>query len=926
MSQDQQNWDRVKDIVASAFELPRHERSAFVAQQCGGDAELLASVNALLADDDDEDTGEVLSTDLDILVGVTPLPDVSGLTDFDGFNIQRLLARGGTSDVYLAKQQHPERSVAIKVFRAGLSSNRQLERFQSEVEILARLEHPYIAAIYAAGMSDKVAPVPLPYLAMEYIEGEPLTDFARSQAYDTDDKIKLVSLVCQGIHGAHQRGVIHRDLKPANIFVKPDGTPKILDFGIARLATQDGSRGGHTMTGELVGTLAYMSPEQLGPDGDLIDIRTDVYSLGVILFEMLAGRPAFDTSASSIPETMKQIEAGSVPTLRSLGIHVPADLEAVLSKATSREPELRYDSAAAFAADLNRLLTGEAVEAHPPTTMYRLRKFAGRNKAMVTAGSIATSLTLALTAASVVGFVSASQERDAAIEARAIADSETERATEQARIAEEALGREQTIGEYIKRMLTSVSPVNHGPDARVADVIATWGDDIDSSFPNNSDTRARLHALLGDTYFALGQFNEALLHFRAAFEIVAPNNTNPHVPLIDLYTGLINTLMFLGELDEAEQLLATALPMAVEEYGINDQMTLALRESEAEWYRLKGDLDTSVEKFKILAADSKEALGESSNQHLTALGGVVRSLLEDQKSTEAVEVLRGLIVLRETHMGREHPTTLIAFGNLGTALNDIGEFEEAVSVLEENIEIGERVLGELHHTVRTSRGGLIDSLHRVGRSDEALALSWRVVEDDRAVYGDDHPDVAVSLNNVAAMLLELERFEEALELTEDVHERLTRNLGATHPRTLVALGNHAIAIQGVGRLSDAAEVLTQLHQLLLDTFGPLDGQTIVAGNNLAMLWLEIEEYQQGADLLRDVIAAGHESPECPLFYIGIFERNLARCLMGLEQYPEAEDHLLISAEILKDSPPQFVERTQEFLDELYSKWTPPAAP
>jgi serine/threonine protein kinase len=923
MTEHQNNWDSVKDIVASALELPRDDRASFVSEQCGNNPELLRSVNDLLATDDDTD--DVINNEVDILVGIKPLPDVSGLTDFDGFIIQRLLARGGTSDVYLAQQQHPERSVAIKIFRAGLSSTRQLERFQSEVEILARLEHPFIASIYAAGLSDKVAPVPLPYLAMEYVEGVPLTEFVSSNHLSLNAKLELMASVCQGVHGAHQRGVIHRDLKPANILVKSDGTPKILDFGIARLTTQDGSRV-HTMTGELVGTLAYMSPEQLGPENDSIDIRTDVYSLGVILFEILVGRPAYDVGSNSIPNTMRLIETGSIPTFHSLGIQLPADVEAVLRKATSCDQDLRYNSSAAFAADLNRLINGNAVEAHPPTTMYRLRKFAGRNKAVVTAGTLITALTASLTAASITGFVNASNERDSALESQAQAFEATQLANDQTQIAEESLGRERTVNSYVRKMLTSMDPEFLGHDARVADVIQSWGDDIDTSFPNSPDSRARLHALLGDTYFSLGQYQDALLHFNAAYEIVAPNDIIPDVPLLDLQCGRANTLMYLSRLDEAQAIHSTALPASITKHGHKHNVTLALKESEAEWYRLKGDTQAALEKYQLLTEVTKEVNGESSDEHMTALNGVVRTLLEEQRSAEAVEVLRGLVVLRETHMGAEHPATLIARGNLGTALNDTGDFEEAVAILEENIVIGERVLGDLHHTVRTSRGGLVDSLHRVGRSEEALALIHRVVDDDITVYGDDHPDVAVSLNNLAALLLELERFEEALELTGNIHERFVANLGEVHPRTLVALGNHAMAIDGVGRVEDSIEVLLELHRVVLANLGRLDAQTLIAGNNLAMVYHKIEDFEKGAELLSEVVSAGEESPECPGFYLAIFERNLARCLMGLERFEEAEERLLHSKELLVDTPPQFQARTQEFLDELYTLWTPPSNP
>ena len=925
MADDSQNWERVKVIVASALELPIGEREAFVAKSCGGDSSLQASVTELIAGDDDSD--EILSGDVDILVGVTPLPDVSGLTDFDGFQIERLIARGGTSDVYLAKQDHPERHVAIKIFRAGLSSTRQLERFHSEVETLAKLEHPNIAAIHAAGMTDKVAPVPLPYLAMEYVQGEPLTGYVRENALTLKSILELMVEVCEGVHGAHQRGVIHRDLKPANILVRSDGVPKILDFGIARPIETSGSNARrHTMTGELLGTLAYMSPEQLGADHDAIDIRTDGYSLGVLLYEMLTDQPAFDVGAVSIPEAMKMIERGEVQSIRSLGVACEADVEAVVSKAMAVDRDRRYNSVASFAQDLRQLLAGAPVEAHPPTTMYRMRKFAGRNKAVVIAGTIATILTLVLTAASVTGFVSASNERDSALAAQDVADAATIRATEQAEVAQQSLHRERTVNSYVRTMLTSMDPEILGPNAKVADAIRSWGEDIDTSFPNSPDSRARLHALLGDTYFSLGQFSDAFVHFQSAFAIVSPDDHIPEVPLLDLQCSMANTLMYLGRLDEAQVILADALPASTTLFGLNHHHTLALRESEAEWHRLKGNLAVAAEKFHTLAQDTLDTFGENSNQHMTALSGVARTLLEDQKSAEAIEIIRSLIELREAHMGNEHPATLIARGNLGIALNDTGHFEEAVAILERNIEVGQRVLGDLHHTVRTSRGGLVDALHRVGRSDEAIDLAHRVVRDDRAVYGDDHPDVAVSMNNVAAMLLELKRFGESLELTGDVHERLSSDLGEIHPRTLVALGNHAVALQGVGRLDEAATVLTQLRQVLVDNFGKLDGQTIVAGNNLAMLWLEIGEFERGATLLREVIASGEESPECPDFYIAIFERNLGRCLMGSEEYHQAEQHLLRSAEMLAESPPQFLARTQEFLDELYSLWSPPETP
>ncbi|MCA9272031.1 MAG: serine/threonine protein kinase [Phycisphaerales bacterium] len=898
---EQGEWEQIKEITASALELPRAERDEFIRNQCEPGGMVDRAVREMLSSEDD--TGDVLLGEIDLVVGAAPLPVATGTTEFDGFRIERLIARGGTSDVYLAHQSHPERRVAIKVFRAGLGSDRQVERFQSEVRILAKLDHPNIAAIFSAGFSDKIAPVPLPYLAMEYVEGETLADYVRSRSLSIDDRLRLMAKVCSAVHGAHQRGVIHRDLKPANILVRADGEPKVLDFGIARLAATDGSSSrSNTMTGEILGTLAYMSPEQLQADHDAIDIRTDVYALGVILYEILAGRPAFEVATLPIPEAINRIQRGIRTSLRDAGVHCDPDVEAVVQKASAAAPSERYSSAEALAEDLRHILAGEPVLAQPPTTLYRLRKFAGRNKTMVTIVVMGVMLTLSLTAASVAGFVNASTERNRALD---------------------ALAREETVSQYIRRMLSSPDPQQLGPSARVVDMLKLWGDDIDTSFADNPQIRARLHALLGDTYYALGAYGDALVHIESAVAILNERGEVPGVSREDALVAQANTLMYLGRIEEGQAILNEILPITIERLGPYHESTLSLRESEAEGYRLAGELDKAIAGFNSIADDALANLGESSEKYLAALGGKIRTLLEDQKSAEAVEVARELVRLRETYSGPDHPGTLIAKGNLGTAFNDIGNFEESVKILEENIERGERVLGPLHHTVRTSRGALVDALQNLGRTEEALALSQKVLQDDITVFGYDHPDVSVSMNNLATMYLQHKKFDEAFELTGEVCERLERQLGPDHPRTLTALSNHGVALQEVGQKDEAAEVMTRLHDRILKLNGRLDGQRIVTANNLGMLWLDLEQYDKAIETLEEVIDAGNESEECPPFYVGIFERNLGRCLMRAGRYPEAEEHFQKSLALLEDTSPQMIERTQEFIDELHTLWTPP---
>ena len=904
----QDEWEQIKELTASALELPHAERDDFIREHCAPGSAVDQAVREMLSSEDD--TGDVLLRDLDFVVGAAPLPVATGATEFDGFRIERLIARGGTSDVYLAHQNHPERNVAIKVFRAGLGSERQIQRFQSEVRILAKLDHPNIAAIFSAGLSDKIAPVPLPYLAMEYVEGETPIDYVRTHALSIDDRLRLMAKVCSAVHGAHQRGVIHRDLKPANILVRNDGKPKVLDFGIARLTTANGnSSRSHTMTGEILGTLAYMSPEQLEADHDAIDIRSDVYALGVILYEILAERPAFDVSSLPMPEAIMRIHRGLRTSLRDAGVHCDPDVEAVVQKASASSPSERYTSAEALAEDLRHILAGEPVLAQPPTKLYRLRKFAGRNKAGVATALILTLVILGLSLASVVGFVRASHQRNLALDAQAK--------------AENALTREEQVGSYVRSMLTSADPTIHGPDVRVVDILHLWGDDIDKDLSSTPDVSARLHALLADTYFSLGSYDDAAAHYRAAISTVTPLEGEDSPVRLEMTTGLINTLMYLDQLEEAETLINENFERAVRINGPESTAVLRLQESRAELARLRNDIEQADELYSKLREDAKRLFGEDSEMYTVALSGLSRTYLESYQPAKAIEVLQELLDIRTRTDGPDHPGAIIARGNLGIALEDLGEFQQSVDLLTENVRIGEQKLGPLHHTVRSSRGALAISLHSLGKTDEAFKLAERVIRDEIEVYGPDHTDVASATSNLVAMLLSEQRYEDALKYTPKALDILTKAYGPDHLRTISALGNHAVALQGIKHYDEASEVLRDLYTRLQRTAGPSNTQTLIWGNNLAMLYHETGAFADGADVLRDVLTQARSSEECPDVYTAIFERNLGRCLMGKGDYPEAYEHLTESITLLEGAPEHMIARTQEFLDELHTLWTPP---
>jgi serine/threonine protein kinase len=319
------------------------------------------------------------------------------------FRIVGPIGEGAMGIVYEAEQDRPQRRVALKIVRPGMVPPAVLRRFEQEYEFLGRLHHPGIAQIYQAGIKQTEYGAQ-PYFAMELVRGKRLDEYVRAKKPDLRERLELVAAIADAVQHAHHRGIIHRDLKPANILVTDTGEPKILDFGIARAAVHDGQMTGmQTVTGEVLGTLSYMSPEQISGDVAALDTRSDVYALGVILYEVVAERPPYELERKSLPEAARIIQDVEPTRLTSAtDADVPADVETIVAKALEKEKERRYSSAADLADDIRRFLRDEPITARPPSAAYQVAKFARRHKAIVAAvvaaflvlvsGVVATSL------------------------------------------------------------------------------------------------------------------------------------------------------------------------------------------------------------------------------------------------------------------------------------------------------------------------------------------------------------------------------------------------------------------------------------------------------------------------------------------------------------------------------------------------------
>jgi WD40 repeat protein/predicted Ser/Thr protein kinase len=372
---------RVEELFDQAIDLGPARRAAFLDEQCQGDADLRAAVDKLLQLDSKAQADEsLLRSPLAGSRPRGPAPAAPPVQTIGRYRVVRVLGEGGMGTVYEAEQDNPRRTVALKVIQPGLASDSLLQRFAREAQILGRLQHPGIAQVYDAGVSESGRP----YFAMELIAGVPLDRYAREQALDLRGRLELFARVCDAAQHAHERDVIHRDLKPANILVEASGQPRVLDFGVARAAHNGLTAGGsRTEAGQLIGTLNYMSPEQASADPAAIDARADVYALGVILYELLAQRLPYSLDGLPLPEAVRVIREQEPARLGTLDGRLRGDLETIAAKALEKDRGRRYTAAGELAADVRRHLNHEPIRARPASALYQLRKFARRHKAVV---------------------------------------------------------------------------------------------------------------------------------------------------------------------------------------------------------------------------------------------------------------------------------------------------------------------------------------------------------------------------------------------------------------------------------------------------------------------------------------------------------------------------------------------------------------
>lgn len=839
--------DRELEIFETALEQPEDERAAFLDEACEGDTDLHARVSGLLealsgageAGFLDHPTGGITNGD--------PLPDQTGASPeeqpgavIDRYTLVRRLGEGGFGTVYLAEQHEPiRREVALKIIKLGMDTRRVIARFEAERQALALMDHPGIARVFDAGATGSGRP----YFVMELVRGEPITAYCDRRRLTVPERLDLFGQVCAAVQHAHQKGIIHRDIKPSNVLVtEQDGraVPKAIDFGIAK-ATQARvtEKTVFTEARQWIGTPAYMSPEQAGDHPDDVDTRSDVYALGVLLYELLTGQTPFDTAAlmsAGFGEVQRIIreqtplrpsvrlsgtgKPSSVAALRRteparLSATVRGELDWIVMKAIEKDRTRRYDTPGAMSADVQRYLRHEPVEASPPSTAYRARKFVRRHQmGLGVGGAFALALGFGVAGTLVFAVRSAQAERVALAE----------------------LSRANEIKQLLTQMLTSISPdVARGRDSTILrGVLDATADHVRAGQIVDDSVRSEVEATLALVYTRIGQPGVALPFAQSAYDTRRRVSGEEDPLTIEARAVLAEALDESGDQASARRLLEQNVELLTLAHGAEGRSTLEARR-DLVVLRMKSDEtdEQALADAMELAEVHRHVLGEKDGATLALVHSIAVSLTRKGRVIEAEERLVPALRHTRESRGDEDPMSILMLNSHGANLVSLGRFADAEPVVRQTIDLARRVFGERHPTVQVMMGNLSYLLLRQGKTEEGLVVSREVAALQASLLGPEHPTTLAGNINLSALLAGTKRFDEAVELLSSILPACQRVFGLEHPHTLRTMNNLGGILVEMGRLEEARPLLESTYQRKARLQGDEHPDTLRTMMNLA---------------------------------------------------------------------------------------------
>jgi len=754
------------------------------------------------------------------------------------YRIDGLVGQGGMGEVYRAEQLEPvRRTVALKVLRAQTLDARHLAYFEVERQLLAQMRHPAIAQVYDAGTTAEGHP----FFAMEFIEGSPVTRYCEAHAVPLPQRIALLVRICEGVQHAHQKGVIHRDLKPANLLVdEVDGRalPRIIDFGIATASSLTECR-------EVAGTPAYMSPEQAAGDQALVDTRSDVYALGVVLSELLTGhrplsagekartlRLPSEQLATLPPDEAGRLEHALGQPLARMRRTLRGELDWVVAKAMRHDRNARYASAAALADDLQRFLDARPLQAVPATRRYLLRKFAQRHRAGMLAAIVALLALLGGLGLSVYGLLQARTQR--AVAEQRSAQLEQVAAFQQSMLEGidiESMGA--GMADALRRQVAAADPgdlagfeqgLAHASPADVArglvdhDILAGAGRAIDRDFAGQPLLAADLRESVARVRQALGLPAEAAAEFARVAE-ARTRSLGPRDPA----TLRARQQQASALLEAADAKSALALAQATLAAGAQlppaDPLRLRLRLLEADAVAALGDRARARALLERLRADALELRGERDPATMDITNNLAILLGRMGEPEAGRRLLEGLVPLRTQVLGEAHADTLSSLHNLAVMRIMTGDKVGAVTLQRGLVRIQTRRLGAEHPHTLGERGNLASMLTDSGQLEEALPIARSVLEARMRVLGAAHPQTLRARLNLATVHARMQRFDAAIALQREVVDARLRLLGARHPDTLFIELNLAATLHQAGQSRASLDLLARVLPLAREVLG-----------------------------------------------------------------------------------------------------------
>ncbi len=766
---------QIQSIYESALKRDRADRESFLDGACLGDPGLREAVESLLL------SGGERGTDLK-----QPALDTAAVTwqrsgevvsagkqQVGPYRIIQEIGHGGMGVVYEAEQEKPvRRKVALKLIKWGMDTKEVITRFDSERQALALMNHPNIAAVYDAGATGQGRP----YFAMELVHGEPIVEYCDKNRLTIRERLDLFIQACEGVQHAHQKGIIHRDIKPSNILVtiqddKP--VPKIIDFGVAKATSQRlTERTVYTELGQLIGTPEYMSPEQAEMTGLDIDTRTDVYSLGVVLYELLVGAQPFEAKTlrqvsfdkmrqrireEEPPKPSERLSHLGEPSataatnrrveLRSLERELRGDLDWITMKAIDKDRTRRYNSPFELAADIERYLTHQAVLAGPPSAAYQLRKFIRRHRLGVAVASAALLVLIGFAGLMTVQAERIARERDR---------------------ANRAAAAKTQVADFLKDLFEVADPSEaRGNSITAREILDKGVKKIDESLGDQPQLRAELLLAMGAVYTNLGLYREA------------------------------------------ESLLRRALDLQRRSLGADDATTLATVHELAWALSVQGQYDQAAALYREAFENRRALLGSRNPETLSSQGQLADTYAELGRHKESEALFLEVLDVQRDLLGGHHPETLITMNNLAGLYRRQQRYDEAVTLDQKVLEIRLRDLGEDHPHTLASLNNLAVGYQDQGRYDEARPVIERAIRIAERVWGVEHPSYGILVHTLGELHLAMRHFDEA---ERHLRRALTiYELQPAHAYTGLLLYQLA---QASARQDDAAQALEFLSRAL----------------------------------------------------------------------------------------------------------------